>query len=108
MACTPIDFVHMPWLQGAHPLEQKKPHPESGTTLLRFAPGFADPNWCERSHLFFVLEGCLGLELETETLTIDAGHACHVEAGTRHRAHNPEASDAVVFAISDFSLDQKK
>jgi mannose-6-phosphate isomerase-like protein (cupin superfamily) len=101
MSACLIDFAGMPWIPGAHPLERKKAQGDVG--LLRFAPGFADPTWCERSHVLYVLEGELTLELEHETLSIGSGQACRIEPGTPHRASNQSQHDALVLAISDLA-----
>ena len=77
-----------------HPLEAKKVVPGFGAGLLRFAPGFSDPNWCERSHVLYVLE------------RMQAGDACWVERGSAHRARNPGAEDTVVFIVSDVAAGQ--
>lgn len=94
-------FDALPWTQGGHPLEQKKVHGERPLGLLRFAPGFADPNWCPRSHILLVLEGSLQLEFERQTVTVQAGQACQIDAGTAHRASNPGAVEALVFIASE-------
>jgi quercetin dioxygenase-like cupin family protein len=101
MAFGRIDFDTMPWTPGGHPLEQKKVDPASGAVILKFAPGFADPNWCPRSHVLYVLEGTLSVEFEHETLTVAAGQACRIDAGTQHRAANTTQQDVVLLAISD-------
>lgn len=101
MAFSLIDFANTPWTPGGHPLEQKKVDPGSGAIILKFAPGFADPNWCPRSHLLYVLEGTLTLEFEHETLTVPCGQACRIDAGTQHRAANTTPQDVVLLAISD-------
>jgi mannose-6-phosphate isomerase-like protein (cupin superfamily) len=101
MAFSLIDFEHIPWSPGGHPLEQKKVDPNGSAVVLKFAPGFADPNWCPRSHLLFVLEGTLTLEFEHETLTVPRGQACRIDTGTQHRAANTTQQDVVLLAISD-------
>jgi mannose-6-phosphate isomerase-like protein (cupin superfamily) len=104
MAATHIPFPTMPWTDSpTHPLERKKAAPHRSAALLRFEPGFADPNWCQRSHVFHVLEGALELELENEIQRIGPGEASWVDSGTRHRARNPLPGIAnVVFVVSDF------
>lgn len=84
-----------------HPLEAKKVVPGFGAGLLRFAPGFSDPNWCERSHVLYVLEGALELELPDRVERMQAGDACWVERGSAHRARNAGAADTIVFIVSD-------
>ncbi len=99
---TRLPFSELPFSPSpTHPLEAKKVVPGAGAALLRFAPGFADPNWCERSHVVYVLEGALELELPDRVERIQAGDGCWVERGSAHRARNPGAVDAVVFIVSD-------
>jgi len=105
MAATRIPFPAMPWTESpTHPLERKKAAPDRSAALLRFEPGFADPHWCQRSHVFHVLEGSLELELEEgEIQRLETGEASWVDSGTRHRARNPlPATATVVFVVSDF------
>jgi quercetin dioxygenase-like cupin family protein len=102
MAFTHLAFSSLSWQQSpTHPLEQKKTAGERNAILLRFAPGFADPNRCERSHVIYILEGVLELELEDETKRITAGEACWLDRGTWHRARNPGDAPVIAFVVSD-------
>jgi len=102
MAVTRIPFGEIEWAQSpTHPLEQKKVMPGRGAALLSFAPGFGDPDPCERSHVLCVLEGVLELELDDRVERIAAGEACWIDRGSRHRARNPSAEATVVFIVSD-------
>jgi len=93
-------FSDVPWQPGNHPLERKKVS-DGGLTLLEFAPGFSDPNVCERSHVLFVLEGTLTLELRAETVAVQAGNAFWLDRGTEHRASNRGNVPVVLFVASD-------
>jgi quercetin dioxygenase-like cupin family protein len=92
-----VHFAALPWQQGAHPLERKKTVAAGGATLLEFAPGFADPNWCENGHVGYVISGALGLEFADATERVEAGEAFVVEPGTKHRAFNPDEVAVVLF-----------
>lgn len=74
--------------------------------MLEFAPGFADPNWCERSHVILVLNGALELELEAGVEQIAAGECCAIDAGTRHRARNSGQVAVVAFVASEIEVAQ--
>ncbi len=102
MGYSAADFDQMPWTPGGHPLEQKKVA-NAGLSLLQFEPGFDDPNWCERSHVMFVLQGTLHLEFEGETVALEAGRALWIDAGTPHRASVRGGAPALVFIASDVS-----
>ena len=104
MAFTRIAFPSIPLAQGAHPLERKKVGSHASVALLEFAPGFADPNWCSRAHVFYVLEGELTLELDGSREAVGPGSSCVLDAGTRHRASNEGPTRAVIFAVSDLQL----
>jgi mannose-6-phosphate isomerase-like protein (cupin superfamily) len=102
MAVTRIPFPALDWTQSpTHPLEQKKVIAGRNAALLRFAPGFADPNLCERSHVLYVVAGTLELELPDRIERIEAGEACWVDRGSAHRARNPGTADAVLFIVSE-------
>jgi len=102
MAVTRIPFPALPWAQSpTHPLEQKKVAEGRSAALLRFAPGFADPNPCERSHVLYVVSGALELVLDDRVEHVATGEACWVDRGSVHRARNPGAVDAVVFIVSE-------
>ena len=90
----------LPWTQGAHPLERKKPLADRPVTWLEFAPGFEDANWCRHGHAGLVVSGTFGLELETGTETLDAGEAFWVDSGTPHRARNAGPTPVVLFLVS--------
>jgi mannose-6-phosphate isomerase-like protein (cupin superfamily) len=85
---THAPFPDMPWVQGGHPLEKKKAAGDA-LTLLEFAPGFEDPNWCGHGHVIYIVEGEFGLTLAGEQLRLTAGEACRVSPGERHKAINP-------------------
>jgi quercetin dioxygenase-like cupin family protein len=107
MAFTPVPFESIPWSAGGHPLERKKIHPERPVVLLEFAPGFADPKWCERAHVLLVLEGALELELADGVARLSAGACGVVDGGTRHRARNPGHEPCVVFVVSDVEMRER-
>jgi hypothetical protein len=101
---TPIAFANAPFEPGGHPLEQKKVCAERPAVLLRFEPGFADPNWCERAHVIYVLSGTLELELRDGTRRVAAGDGCWLDHGTAHRARNPGSEPVELFIVSDVAV----
>jgi hypothetical protein len=102
MAVTRLPFPALAWAQSpTHPLEMKKVLAGSAAALLRFAPGFADPNLCERSHVLYVVSGVLELELPDRVERIAAGEGCWIDRGSRHRARNPGLEDTIVFIASE-------
>lgn len=96
-----IVWAEIPWEAGNHPLEMKKVAPGQPCTLLRFLPGFADPNLCQRSHVLHVLEGVLTLELADGVDYVSAGESYVLAPGTAHRARNDSSAELVMLAVSD-------
>jgi hypothetical protein len=97
-----IPWPEIAWQPGSHPLEQKKVA-HGPCTLLRFRPGFADPNPCERSHVLHVLEGTLTLELRDGVAQCRQGESVLLPQGTLHRARNDSQNDVILLAISDLT-----
>ncbi len=95
-----VRFPDVAWRQGAHPLERKKSDPAERLTLLEFGPGFADPNWCEKGHFGYVLEGSLSVEFEDSVETIRNGEGFIIDPGTRHRASNPGGHPTRLLIVS--------
>jgi quercetin dioxygenase-like cupin family protein len=100
MAFTRLPFSSSDWVAGSHPLEKKKSFADDPIVLLEFAPGFADPNWCERGHIIHVLSGTLDLELNERTENIQTGDACVLAPGTAHRAANSGSEPVRLFVVS--------
>jgi quercetin dioxygenase-like cupin family protein len=97
MAHEKIVFKEINWKQGAHPLEMKKSGLLEGATLLRFEPGFTDPNWCGNGHAGYVLEGTLRLQFEDGIMDVGQGEGFIIDPGTSHRASNPADVPVVLF-----------
>jgi quercetin dioxygenase-like cupin family protein len=103
MAFTLIPLASLPWEAGAHPLEKKKTWRGRDICLLEFAVGFSDPEWCERGHVLYVVEGVLGIELAEREFSIHGGECAVLDAGTRHRAKNVGTGRVILFVVSDGS-----
>lgn len=104
MAYTQVAFPDLPWTAGNHPLERKQVAPDRPLAMLEFAPGFADPNWCERSHVILVLRGTLELELADGVRRVERGEACIIDAGTAHRARNAGDEPVLAFITSEIEV----
>jgi hypothetical protein len=96
-----VAFKAIDWTAGAHPLEIKKVDLRRPAALLELGPGFEDPNPCLRSHVIYVLQGVLRLELEDRVEQVEAGECCWLDAGTAHRACNGGAEPLLLFVASD-------
>ncbi|MFI5166817.1 MAG: cupin domain-containing protein [Thermoanaerobaculales bacterium] len=99
MAFTRLPLDSVVWAAGGNPLERKKTA-AAGATVIEFAPGFADPNWCERAHVAYVLSGTLRLEVAGRIEEVAAGDGFVTDRGTPHRASNPGADPVRLFVIT--------
>jgi gentisate 1,2-dioxygenase len=97
-----ISWPAIAWQPGNHPLEQKKVA-RGPCTLLRFGPGFADPNPCERSHVLHVLEGTLTIALRDAEAQCSAGESFVLPPGSVHQVRNDTQDDVVLLAVSDLT-----
>jgi len=100
MSVAHLPFPELPWQPGNHPLEEKKLGDAPGVVLLRFAPGFRDPEICRNAHVLYVLSGELTLGLEVEDVVLRAGEACTLTHGTAHRAENAGDRPVILLAVS--------
>lgn len=97
MAHEKLDYPRIDWQPGGHPLERKKLGALGGATLLRFEPGFEDPNWCVNGHAGYVLEGTLRLDFDGEVVEVGEGEGFVIDPGTRHRAAQAGRGPVVLF-----------
>jgi quercetin dioxygenase-like cupin family protein len=100
MSLTLLPFASLGWTAGPHPLEQKKLVGGRPVVLLEFAPGFEDPNWCERGHVIYVIDGTLDLVADDRIERLHAGDGCVLDRRTRHRALNPGPVPVRLFVVS--------
>ncbi len=71
-----------------------------GTHLAKIAKLKGEFVWHAHDHedeLFLVIKGHLTIELEAQTLTLDAGELCVIPAGVRHRPIANEECHVLVF-----------
>jgi quercetin dioxygenase-like cupin family protein len=81
-----IDFDILPWTQAAEGLRFKSS--EQGARrvrLLEFAPGFAEGEWCLKSHAGYIVAGELEIEFDDRAERVATGDALFIE-GEPHRA----------------------
>lgn len=69
--------------------------------LVEFAPGFADPNWCSKAHVVYVLAGAIESHYEDGVSVRRAGDAYIVPAGVPHRSCNPPDAPARLLIVDE-------
>ncbi len=81
-----IDFDSLPW-QDALPGARFKVFRE-GTKqirLLEFSPEFVEPEWCEKGHAGFVLEGTLEVDFKGRVVVYPQGSGIFISPGAAAR-----------------------
>ena len=63
-----------------------------GTTqvrLVEFSNGFVEPDWCQKGHVGYVLEGQLEVSFSGKKEVFEAGDGVFIPAGVehQHKAH---------------------
>ena len=84
-----VDFESLEW-QTSLPGARFKAFQQGNRTLrlLEFTQGFAEPDWCTKGHIGYVLEGQLDVDFDGRIVRYSAGNGLIIPAGaeSRHRA----------------------
>lgn len=86
-----IDFDSIPW-QSPLPGARFKAYREGAKQirLLEFSSEFVEPDWCEKGHVGFVLEGVLEVDFKGHVVTYSAGSGIFIPPGfeTAHKGRS--------------------
>ena len=86
-----INFDSLPW-QTTLPGARFKAYREEGKQirLLEFSSDFVEPDWCEKGHVGFVLEGTLEVNFTGRVVVYPQGSGIFIPAGaaTAHKARS--------------------
>lgn len=84
-----IDFDSLPW-ESPLPGARFKAYREGAkqVRLLEFSSEFVEPDWCEKGHVGFVLEGTLEVDFNGRVVAYSKGSGIFISAGaeTAHKA----------------------
>jgi quercetin dioxygenase-like cupin family protein len=77
-----VDFESMQWRE-VRPGVRHKVFQEGARQirLVEFASGDADPHWCDRGHIGYVLEGALAIEFNDAVHSFAAGDGLFIPSG---------------------------
>jgi quercetin dioxygenase-like cupin family protein len=89
MNATPlyrIDWDCLPW-NAPMPGVRFKAFEQDGRKLrlVEFSAGFAEPDWCRKGHIGYVLEGEAELQFSDQTISLKAGDGIFIPAGEEHK-----------------------
>ena len=92
----PIDFESLPW-ESPLPGARFKVYRQEGKQLrlLEFSAEFVEPDWCERAHAGFVLEGTLQVDFDSRMVVYPQGSGIFIPGGSA-AAHKARSITPVV------------
>ena len=86
-----INFDSLPW-QNSLPGARFKVYREEGKQirLLEFSSEFVEPDWCEKAHAGFVLEGALEVDFKGRVVLYPQGSGIFIPRGaaSAHKARS--------------------
>jgi len=99
-----VDFDSLSWdspVKGARFKVHK--HGEKQLRLVEFSKEFAEPDWCGRGHIGYVLEGRADLDFNGKVETLHAGDGVFIPAGEQHKHKLKVLTDVVKFILVENS-----
>ena len=95
-----VDFESLSWdsaVKGA----RFKVHGHEGKQLrlVEFTKEFAEPDWCGRGHIGYVIEGKADLDFNGKVETLRAGDGVFIPAGEQHKHKLKVLTDVVKFIL---------
>ena len=82
-----VVFENLQWVQIASGMRCKTFSSDKKTIrLIELTEGFADSDWCEKSHTNYILEGEFSLDFFDEQTRIKKGDTVYIPEGHKHKA----------------------
>ena len=88
MSDRKLDLNIVPWESPINGLRFKRYIQKSHNQQIRlveFSKGFVEPNWCEKAHLGFVLQGEFQIIFDSEVVFYKQGDVISIIEGKEHR-----------------------
>jgi len=81
-----VDFTAIPWMSPA-PGVRYKALQQDGKQLrmVEFSRDFVEPDWCQRGHIGYVVEGELEIDFNGQLITFHAGDGVFIPPGEAHK-----------------------
>jgi mannose-6-phosphate isomerase-like protein (cupin superfamily) len=91
-----IDFESMPWESPAVGAKVKA-YERNGRKLrlVEFTREFAEPVWCTKGHIGYILEGQLEINFEGKIVVFDPGDGLFIPPGEKHKHISRSLTDLV-------------
>ena len=80
-----VDFGSIPWEQPAAGVTSKAyQQDDRRLRLAEFSKDFAEPDWCTKGHIGYVLEGTMELDFHGRKVMFRAGDGLFIPPGSEH------------------------
>jgi len=99
-----IEFERMEWQQIATGLAQKEvSRANKRIRLLEFSSGFREEDWCQKSHIGYIIKGSMTVNFNGRPQVFKKGDSLWIDQGKMHK-HKVEMAEnevAVLFLVED-------
>ena len=97
-----IDFDAMQWEATAVGIRIKA-HERGGRRLrlAEFGKEFAEPDWCTKGHIGYVLEGQLEIDFDGNVISFGPGDGLFIPAGEEHKHKGRVLSDVARIIMAE-------
>ena len=95
-----IDFRNLPWVQPAPGVRAKIYR--AGTTqvrLVEFSKEFVEPDWCQRGHIGYVLDGRIEVSFSGKMEAFEAGDGVFIPPGEKHQHKTHVLTDTATLVL---------
>jgi len=100
-----VDFESLSWdspVKGARFKVQR--HEGKQLRLVEFTREFAEPDWCRRGHIGYVIEGKADLDFNGKVETLRAGDGVFIPDGEQHKHKLKVRTDVVKFILVESAV----
>ncbi len=95
-----IEFDELQWQEPELGIRLKSFENENQQVrLIELSKGFSHPEWCEKGHVGYVLEGELEIEFESRIESYACGDVIFIPEGAEHK-HRPSCKGDMVTFLS--------
>ena len=96
-----LKFDSMPWVEVSDLARQKSVQlADRAIRILELKAGFAEPDWCQRGHVGFVIAGKLRIDIDGQEEVFSAGDGLLIPEGKKHRAL-PHDENVTLFLVDE-------
>jgi len=91
-----VDFESMEWEVPADGVRFKA-YEQGGRKLrlVEFSKEFVEPDWCDKGHIGYILEGKMEIDFDGKVITFGPGDGVFILAGEEHKHKGRVLTDKV-------------